>query len=89
MTDYYLPTMRYCRSGEYVITPRRRAMRFVIAALVVALLASAPWAWMRWQDQQITERLLIEKLAEQQRIEKLTIQYASGAKAEVNIRETK
>ncbi len=81
---------RYERGGDYIVRKRGDHIRsFVRLTVAVAILASLPWAWLMWRYSEQTERLLADKTARQARVERIVIQYAGGAKASVNIRESK
>lgn len=89
MTDYTMPTGRYCRSGEYVIIPAGvHGWDLVRIAVIVAVLVSAPWAWMLNDERATHQQLLAEAVARQARVERLTIYYQGGVKANVNIKES-
>lgn len=64
-----------------------RAFARVCTVLISALLTSAMWYWLLTGERALQERLLSDRQARLMRVERLIIQYASGAKSTVEIEE--
>ncbi len=91
MTGYTLPSGRYCRSGNYVVTPKadpawRRTLRLIIIAAVVT---SAPWAYLLHSERELHAKLLTEVQSRQPRVEQMTMRYSDGARQQIAIKEAR
>ncbi|MGP1677899.1 MAG: hypothetical protein ACTS6J_12165 [Burkholderiales bacterium] len=67
-------------------TPIFDAARLAVA---VAVLVSAPWAWLIQQERDTYDRLLADATARHARVSDLVITYSNGARAYMEIGEQK
>jgi len=69
------------------IEPADYGYNMVRLALIVAVLTSAGWAWMLNEERAANDLLLADAVARMTPIRSLTISYANGASATVNMKE--
>lgn len=86
MTGYTMPSGRYERGGDHIIVPAgTRGMDLARMAVLVAVLTSAPWAWMLNQERARTEALLTEKVAQQMRVTHVVVKFSNGVTDKLSV----
>ena len=72
------------------IIPRddgERGYRLARLVVSVAVITSAPWAWMLQQERERTETLLTEKVAQQMKVSHVVIKFSNGVTDKLSVGE--